>query len=149
MKQKTSAADGASSSSTVTNTKAGLKDYIKERKNSEASKSELDDYLADELDASDVDDEFDILSWWRLKSPKYPILSQLTRDILAVPISTVTSESAFSTSDRVLSPARSSLNDESIETLLCAQDWLRASIRENGENIGEPLWTIDEGCAIE
>ncbi|KAJ1697552.1 hypothetical protein LUZ63_006064 [Rhynchospora breviuscula] len=146
-RQKTSAA--ASSSSTITNTKAGLKDYIKERKNCEAPKSELDDYLADELDASDVDEEFDILSWWRLKSPKYPILSQLTRDILAVPISTVASESAFSTSGRVLSPARSSLNDESIEALLCAQDWLRASIRENGENIGEPLWTIDEGCVIE
>jgi hypothetical protein len=27
-----------------------------------------------------------------------------------------------------LSPARNSLNDESMEALICAQDWLRASI---------------------
>ncbi|KAJ1701452.1 hypothetical protein LUZ63_001231 [Rhynchospora breviuscula] len=96
-----------------------------------------------------MDEKFDILAWWRLKSPKYPILSHLTKDILAVPISTVVSESAFSTSGRILSPARSSLNDGSIEALLCGQDWLRASINEKGENIGEPLWTIDEGGGIE
>ncbi|KAJ1700575.1 hypothetical protein LUZ63_000354 [Rhynchospora breviuscula] len=87
--------------------------------------------------------------WWRLKSPEYPILSQLTKDILAVLVSTMASESAFSTSGRILSPARSSLNDESIEALLCGQDWLRASINEKGENIGEHLWNIDEGGGIE
>ncbi|KAJ1697309.1 hypothetical protein LUZ63_005821 [Rhynchospora breviuscula] len=131
-RQKTIVVAGASGS--ATNTRAALKDYIKERKNSEPLKSELEDYLAAEVDEASVDEDFDILAWWRLKSPKYPILSQLTKDILVVPISTVASESAFSTSGRVLSPARSSLNDESIEALLCAHDWLRASINENGEN---------------
>jgi hAT family C-terminal dimerisation region len=52
----------------------------------------------------------------------------VTRDILAVPISTVVSEFTFSTSGRIPSPARSSLNDESIEALICAQDWLRACV---------------------
>ncbi|KAJ3703191.1 hypothetical protein LUZ61_006896 [Rhynchospora tenuis] len=146
-RQKTSAVAGASGS--ATNSRAALKDYIKERRNTEPQKSELDDYLATEVDEASVDEDFDILAWWRLKSPKYPILCQLTKDILAVPISTVASESAFSTSGRILSPARSSLNDESIEALLCAQDWLRASINENGEKIGEPLWNIEEGGGIE
>ncbi|KAJ3706987.1 hypothetical protein LUZ61_010692 [Rhynchospora tenuis] len=146
-RQKTTAVAGASGSGT--NSRAALKDYIKERRNNEPQKSELDDYLATELDEASVDEDFDILAWWRLKSPKYPILCQLTKDILAVPISTVASESAFSTSGRILSPARSSLNDESIEALLCAQDWLRASINENGEKIGEPLWNIEEGGGIE
>ncbi|KAJ4797448.1 Zinc finger BED domain-containing protein DAYSLEEPER [Rhynchospora pubera] len=147
--KKTTAVAGASGSGSATNSRAALKDYIKERKNSEPPKSELEDYLANEVDEATVDEDFDILAWWRLKSPKYPILSQLTKDILDVPISTVASESAFSTSDRILSPARSSLNDESIEALLCAQDWLRASINKKGEKIGEPLWTIDEGGSIE
>jgi hAT family C-terminal dimerisation region len=38
------------------------------------------------------------------------------------------SESTFSTSGRTLSPVRNSLNDESMEALICAQDWLCASI---------------------
>jgi hAT family C-terminal dimerisation region len=69
-----------------------------------------------------LDDEFDILAWCKLKAPKYPILARLTRDILAVPISTVASESTFSTSGRTLNPVKSSLSDESIEALVCDQD---------------------------
>ncbi|KAJ1703103.1 hypothetical protein LUZ63_002882 [Rhynchospora breviuscula] len=101
--------------------------------------------LCGDLDEASLDEEFDILAWWKLKTPKYPVLSRLTRDILAVPISIVASESAFSTSGRVLSTVRSSLNDESIEALICAQDWLRASISKNGHKYGDLLWAIDEG----
>ncbi|KAJ4784874.1 Zinc finger BED domain-containing protein DAYSLEEPER [Rhynchospora pubera] len=139
---------GASTTHIISNTRAGLKDYIKEKKTSDAPKSELDEYLGSDLDQASVDEEFDILTWWKMKVPKYPVLSRLARDILAVPISTVASESAFSTSGRVLSPVRNSLSDESIEALLCAQDWLRASITENGEHFGETLWT-NEGCGYE
>ncbi|KAJ3688033.1 hypothetical protein LUZ61_017197 [Rhynchospora tenuis] len=140
---------GASSSNMISNTRAALKDYLKEKKNSDAPKSELDEYLGTDRDHASVDEEFDILTWWKMQVPKYPILSRLARDILAVPISTVASESAFSTSGRVLSPSRSNLSDESIEALLCAQDWLRASIIENGQLFGEPLWNIDEGFGYE
>jgi len=98
------------------------------KKNSEAIKSELEEYLTEALDDTGLDEEFDILSWWKFKVPKYPVLSRLTRDILAVPASTVASESTFSTSGRTLSAVRNSLNDESIEALICAQDWLRASV---------------------
>jgi hAT family C-terminal dimerisation region len=112
----------------VSDTRAGLKDHLRGKKTSEPIKSELEDYLTDGLDEASLDDEFDILTWWKLKAPKYPVLSRLTRDILAVPISTVAFESTFSTSGRTLNPVRNSLNDESIEALICAQDWLRASI---------------------
>ncbi|GAU34710.1 hypothetical protein TSUD_29520 [Trifolium subterraneum] len=40
---------------------------------------------------------FDLLNWWKVNSTKYPILGQMARDILAIPLSTVASESAFST----------------------------------------------------
>ncbi|KAJ1686724.1 hypothetical protein LUZ63_018114 [Rhynchospora breviuscula] len=98
---------------------------------------------SDRDDAS-LDDDFDILGWWKMKEPRFPVLAQLTRDILAVPISTVASESAFSISGRVLSQVRSSLSDESIKALLYAQDWLRVSIAETGKIIPAPLWTIEE-----
>jgi hAT family C-terminal dimerisation region len=105
-----------------------LKDFIRVKKISEPLKSEIEEYFSDALDETSLDDEFDILAWWKLKAPKYPILARLTRDILAVPISTVASESTFSTSGRTLNPVRSSLSDENIEALVCGQDWLRASV---------------------
>ncbi|XP_021600728.1 zinc finger BED domain-containing protein RICESLEEPER 3-like [Manihot esculenta] len=57
----------------------------------------------------------------------FPILSHMMKDILAVPISTVASESAFSTGGRVLDCFRSSLTPKIVEALICTQDWLRKS----------------------
>jgi hAT family C-terminal dimerisation region len=120
--------DGFGASHSVSDTRAGLKDFLSGKKTTETTKSKLDKYLDDPLDEAGLDDDFDILVWWKLKSSKYSVMAKLTRDILAVPIFTVTSESTFSTFGRILSHARSSLNDESIETLICAQNWLRACV---------------------
>ncbi|KAJ1697422.1 hypothetical protein LUZ63_005934 [Rhynchospora breviuscula] len=135
-----SQSSGASSSGTVNNIRAGLKTLLAEKKTTEPVKSELEQYLTEPLDDTALEEQFDILAWWKLKVPKYPVLSQLARDILAVPASTVASESTFSTSGRTLSVVRNSLNDESIEALICAQDWLRVKVTENGEQVGDPLW---------
>jgi hypothetical protein len=118
----------SSQTATVRDIRAGLKEFINEKQISEPVKSELDDYLSEALKQLFVDAQFDILSWWKIKAPRYPTLARLARDILAVPISTVASESAFSTGGRTLSPVKNCLSDESIEALICAQDWLRVSI---------------------
>ncbi|CAN0907087.1 Putative AC transposase [Linum grandiflorum] len=70
---------------------------------------------------------FDILGWWKTNSVKYPILSDIARDILVVPISTVPSESVFSTGGRVLDSFRSSLSPQIVEALICFGDWIRSS----------------------
>ena len=44
-----------------------------------------------------------------------------------MPVSTVLSESTFSTSGRVLDQFCSSLGPKTVEPLICAQDWLRIS----------------------
>ncbi|KAJ3691444.1 hypothetical protein LUZ61_020608 [Rhynchospora tenuis] len=134
----------SAASSSVSNTKAGLKEFLNVRKTSEPIKSELEEYLTQPLDLASMDDDFDILAWWKLKVPKYPIMAKMARDILAVPISTVASESTFSIAGRTLSPVRSSLSDESLEALICAQDWLRASVTEQGGAFGDVMWSSDE-----
>ena len=51
----------------------------------------------------------------------------MARDVLAVPICTVTSESAFSTRGRVFDVFRSFLTLKLVEALSCTQNWLRLS----------------------
>ena len=69
----------------------------------------------------------DILEWLMVNSLKYPIISRMAQDILAIPASTVASESAFSTGSRVISDYRSRLTSETVDALICLQDWMRPS----------------------
>ncbi|OMP00246.1 hypothetical protein COLO4_12799 [Corchorus olitorius] len=87
-------------------------------------KSELDIYLAEEPDKV-TEADFDVLLWWKVNSPRFPILSSLAKDVLVVPVSRVASESAFSTGGRVLDPFRSSLLPKHVQALVCGQDWLK------------------------
>ncbi|CAN1268245.1 Putative AC9 transposase [Linum perenne] len=70
---------------------------------------------------------FDILGWWKTKDVKYPVLSDIAKDILAIPISTVPSESTFSTGGRVLDEFRSSLSPKIVEAVTYCGDWMRSS----------------------
>ena len=64
--------------------------------------------------------------WWKVNEPRFPILAEMVRDVLAIPISSVASECAFSTGGRVLDPFRSSLTPKIVQSLICVQDWLRS-----------------------
>ena len=44
---------------------------------------------------------FNILNWWKINSAKYPIISIMARDILAILVSTIAFESVFSTGGKV------------------------------------------------
>ncbi|WOH04391.1 hypothetical protein DCAR_0623800 [Daucus carota subsp. sativus] len=72
-------------------------------------------------------DGFDLLNWWKVNGLKYPNLQHMARDFLAIPASTVASESAFSSSGRLVSPHRSRLHPKTIEALMRAQSWLWAA----------------------
>ncbi|KAI3892956.1 hypothetical protein MKX03_014633 [Papaver bracteatum] len=52
----------------------------------------------------------------------------MARDILAIPASSVASESVFSTSGRVVDKFRSSMHPETIEALICGYDWIRSGM---------------------
>ena len=82
--------------------------------------NEIDKYLVENCESRRGDVKFEILGWWKANSDRYQVLSKLARDVLAVPISTVASESAFSTRRRILDPFRSSLSPLMVENLVCA-----------------------------
>ena len=75
--------------------------------------------------------ELDIINWWKYRGIKYPTLQSIARDILPIPVATVASESAFSTSGRVISPHCSQLAPKMIEALMCMQVWSRADMLGN------------------
>ncbi|KAL7170287.1 hypothetical protein ACSBR2_035205 [Camellia fascicularis] len=50
--------------------------------------------------AGNLDVDFDALDWWKVNTLKFRILSNMARDLLSIPISTVASESAFNTGDK-------------------------------------------------
>ena len=92
--------------------------------------NELDKYMAEPLLKQS---EFDILAWWKNKTDVYPILSRIARDVMAIQVSTVASESAFSAGGRVIDPYRSRLDPEMVQALICTKDWIAAS--RKGDNL--------------
>ena len=89
--------------------------------------NEVDKYLAENCDGR-MDVNFEVLGWWKDNSSRYPMLSKVAKDVLAVPVSTVASESAFSTGGRIVDPFRSSLSPLMVQNLVCAQNWLQATV---------------------
>ncbi|XP_031280054.1 zinc finger BED domain-containing protein RICESLEEPER 2-like [Pistacia vera] len=119
----------------------------------EPTKSELDCYLGEGCHKCVGDlTTFDALTWWKANSTKFPILSTMARDILAIPITMVASESAFSADSRVIDTYRSSLTPNTVEMLLCGCDWsktlngVKKGCKEEQQpleiNIPIPQWKI-------
>ncbi|KAL0712787.1 hypothetical protein Bca4012_019765 [Brassica carinata] len=94
-------------------------------------KDELETYLKESVETPDLMfvTEYDILSWWRKNSAKFPILSEIARDVLALQVSSVASESAFSTSSQLLEPHRSCLTHYMVEVLMCTEQWMKQDLK--------------------
>ena len=56
------------------------------------------------------------------------MLSKVVKDVLAVPVSTVASKSAFSTGGQIVNPFKSSLSPLMVQNLVCSQNWLQAIV---------------------
>ena len=114
------------SSSTITSTRIFNFKKKQKEKNLVEIKNDVERYLLDACE--DIEDkDFDILNWWRVNGSKYGILCKLAREVFAIQVSTVASESAFSMGGRILDPFRSSLSPRMVEVLVCTQNWLKAS----------------------
>ncbi|KAL6339971.1 hypothetical protein AAG906_038806 [Vitis piasezkii] len=90
------------------------------------TKSELDYYLEESI--LPRNSNFDVLSWWKTNGIKYPTLQMIVHDIYVIPVSTVASESAFSTGGSGSSqPSPKAINRPSKCILLaCVAHFLQA-----------------------
>ena len=111
------------------------------------NKNKVDLYLMEALEKTTHN--FDILNWWKVNSTKYPTLGLIARDVLAMLVSTVASESAFSTGGRVLNNYRSSLTPKTVEALICTQNWFRSSpLSTDFEELIEDFEKLELGMQI-
>ncbi|KAL2905793.1 putative AC transposase [Bienertia sinuspersici] len=99
-----------------------LKNFNPHSCSSRTAKSDVDSYL--NLPFVVDHDGFDILEYWKAQSVSYPTLALMARDILAIPITSVASESAFSAGGRILNKLRSSLLPKNVEILVTTRSWL-------------------------
>ncbi|XP_070050411.1 uncharacterized protein [Nicotiana tomentosiformis] len=68
----------------------------------------------------------------------------MARDVLAVPVSSVASECAFSTGGRLLDSFRSSLTPKLVQALVCLQDWLRNEKLKQLVSVKEDIDKIEQ-----
>ena len=104
----------------MSSTSLGLKmfsSWIREQLqvDGDAQNNDFGDYLNNRCER--LINKYDILAWWKLNSQKYKIVSQIAKDVLAVQLSTVASESTFSTSGRILDSFRTSLSPRRLKLL--------------------------------
>ncbi|XP_060959777.1 zinc finger BED domain-containing protein RICESLEEPER 2-like [Cannabis sativa] len=94
----------------------------------DVEEDDLEYYLNDRREK--LDPAFDILQWWKQNGFKYPIVARMAKEVLAVQMSTVASESAFSTGGRILDAFRSSLSPRMVEALICSKNWYTCEYEE-------------------
>jgi hypothetical protein len=90
--------------------------------------TEITSYL-DSDTVTQFEDDFSVLAWWHEHKLTYPVLSVLARDVMTVPVSTISSESAFSTTGRIIEERRRRLTPDMVEMLTLVKDWEQADAR--------------------
>jgi hAT family C-terminal dimerisation region len=69
-------------------------------------------------------EDVDIMTWWKRNARGYPTLAMMAHDVFVIPVSTVPSESCFSSANRILSDKRNKLGAHIFERLVCLKDWI-------------------------
>ena len=81
--------------------------------------SEVDRFLDERMAPSD-----DLLQWWKVKQNAYPSLAKLARNYLAIPATSVPSESVFSHARHELD-GKDRLDDDAFCAKMEARSWLK------------------------
>ena len=103
--------------------KHDLFDLFTRRSKTPQAKKEFELYCTD--DDPSGNEIKDVLAWWKGKSKKYPNLSRMARDYLAIPATSTSSERLFSSGKQMISDARNSLSPSTIQACQCLKSWIK------------------------
>jgi hypothetical protein len=90
--------------------------------------TELSSYLESDT-VTQFQNDFSVLAWWHEHKLTYLVLSILAKDVMTVPVSTISSESPFSTTGRIIEERRRKLGSDTVEMLALVKDWEMADAR--------------------
>jgi len=86
-------------------------------------RSEIDVYLSEPV--AEHHSKFDVLDYWRTNSGRFPNLSKMARDYLAVPGTSTPSERAFSGGRQLITDFRCRLSGKTITACMLLKNWIR------------------------
>jgi hypothetical protein len=64
--------------------------------------------------------------WWAANTSRFPYLSKLSRDVLAIPGASTSSERAFSSARRLITWERNALQPATVRAAMCCKDWCKS-----------------------
>ncbi|KAL7152977.1 hypothetical protein ABFS83_04G135000 [Erythranthe nasuta] len=99
------------------------------RKKRRASISSATDELTQYLSEAPVPMPTDVLDWWKVNSSRYPRLSLMARDFLAVQSTAVLPEDIFSTKGDEIDRQRFSTPQYETQALHCVKSWMQNGIK--------------------
>lgn len=99
------------------------------RKKRRASMSTATDELTQYLSEPPAPIPTDVLEWWKVNTTRYPRLSTMARDFLAVQATSVAPEEVFCGKGDEMDKQRFSMPHDSTQALLCIRSWTHGGIK--------------------
>ncbi|KAL4398500.1 hypothetical protein AHAS_Ahas01G0298100 [Arachis hypogaea] len=99
------------------------------RKKRRASMNSATDELTQYLAEAPAPIPTDVLEWWKVNSTRYPRLSVMARDFLAVQATSVVPEELFCGKGDEIEKQRFCLAHDSAQAILCIKSWIQAGIK--------------------
>ncbi|CAL5198527.1 unnamed protein product [Lathyrus oleraceus] len=97
----------------------------KRRTNLSSATDELTQYLS-EAPAPIVTD---VLEWWKINSTRYPRLSLMARDFLAVQATSIVPEELFCGKGDEIDKQRFCMQHDSTQAILCIKSWIQVGVK--------------------
>jgi len=99
--------------------KLSFKESIFKKQKLNNQKSEIEIYVETSLEDSKIEPIF----WWKINDEKFPILSKIAFDFLAIPATSVPSEQIFSKAGNTITKKRNRLDKNTVQIVMLLQSW--------------------------
>jgi hypothetical protein len=68
------------------------------------------------------------MDWWKENSIRFPVLSKMAKDYLAIQAASIYSEKIFSGGALNVTKLRNALHSNTVRELICLKSWLKLQI---------------------